>query len=154
MFSSWSCDWISALLIRGGHNTRKFSFELAYKLFPFSMPHRFQKHKAHLWEVMGSASSKSILFGKKYKGCQKCIKGKNSLHVFQFCYFKTNFPLKSDERVWLLGFRRSLRHQDRRFWPMSYFYVICCICHTLSYYDIWRIWHKNMTSVKLVDLGV
>ena len=29
--------------------------ELAYKLFPFSMPYRFQKHKAHLGEVMGSA---------------------------------------------------------------------------------------------------
>jgi hypothetical protein len=72
---------------RGGHNTPTFIFLLAYKLFPFSMPYRFQRHKAHLWEVIGSASLKSILFGKKYKGFSKFIKEKNFQCVFDFFKF-------------------------------------------------------------------
>ena len=41
--------------------------------------------------------------------------------------------------------RRSFRHQDWQIWHMSYSYVICVICHNLTYYDIWCIWHMNMT---------
>jgi hypothetical protein len=36
------------MMIRGGHNSTSFEFELACKLFPFSMVYRFQKHKVYL----------------------------------------------------------------------------------------------------------
>ena len=52
------------------------------------------------------------------------------------------FLTKSDKQVWSL---RSSR---------SYFNVICVIRHNMTFYVIWGIWHRNMTSVNLADLVV
>ena len=44
--------------------------------------------------------------------------------------------------MWLLRSRWSFGHQDQPNWLMSYIYVISVICHKMSYYDEWCIWHN------------
>ena len=139
------------MIIRGHQNTCMFSFELAYNLFPFSMPYRFQKHKAHLWEVMGSASSNSILLSKKIQRMNKCIKGKNSGTFFNFFIIKKFFHKNqingcdcwgSDGRLDTKIDQIGIRHIS-----MSYAsYDIKW--HIMSYdaYDI-EIWHRSTWSI-------
>ena len=105
----------------------------------------FQRHKLLYQAITSAIPSFRLKKCEKYKGFSKSIKGKNFQHVFQFLYFETICYAKSDEEVWLLRSRRSFRHQDRPNWLMSYFNVICVICHNMTFYVIWRIWHWNMT---------
>ena len=53
--NSADCVWIC--IVGGGQKNTKVDFQLACKLIPSSWPSHFQKHKAHLWDPPGSASS-------------------------------------------------------------------------------------------------
>ena len=129
-----------------------FTFQLAYKLFPFSMPYRFQKHKAHLWEVMGSASSKSILFGIKIQRMSKMYKGKKfPTHFSIFFILKQIFHWNRMNGCDCWGSDGRLDTKiDQYDWChiyMSYAtYVI--IYHIMTYdaYDI-EIWHRSYWSI-------
>ena len=52
-------------ILGGGQKIKKFDFELAYKLPPFSWSSWFQKHKDLLWTHMGSAASGNHIFDPK-----------------------------------------------------------------------------------------
>ena len=94
-FKWWPFRW----WLGGGQNTCKLEFELANKLIPFSMPYRFQKHRAHLWEITGSASSKLILFDQKIQRMFKMYKGKFCLTRFSIFLFLNKFLTK----IWWPG---------------------------------------------------
>ena len=87
-----------------------------------------------------------------YKGFFKIHKGKNDFFYFQFIYFKTIFKPKSDQCVELLRSRRFFRDQDRPYWLMSYFDVICVIRHQMTQmtsndaYDI-KMWHQSIWPI-------
>ena len=105
------------------------------------MLYRFQRHKAYLWEMMGSASRRAMFLSQKYKGISKFIKEKFSRPAFWFYYFKIFCLLKSDQRLQLLRSRRFFRHQDCLNRLMSYFdayasYDIKCHIMTNDAYDI------------------
>ena len=53
----WFFQNAFVMCIRGGQKNTKVKFQLAYKLIPSSWLSHFQKHKAHLWDPPGSASS-------------------------------------------------------------------------------------------------
>ena len=77
---------------RGDGKTRKFDFQLAPYLFPFSWPSWFQKHKTHHWEPPGSASSGCHFCRKIYKGNYEKYKNWNILFSnFSFVFFRTSF---------------------------------------------------------------
>ena len=138
----WQCT------LGGGQKNQKCQSELALQLFPFSMVHRFQKHKDHLRGLMGSAPLRVILFGKRIQRILKMYKWKKLPTHFSILFFWNNFVAKSDQQVWLLWSRRLFRHQDKPYRPMSCLDVICA-------YDIkGRIWHQNMTFSDLAYLGV
>ena len=71
---------------------------------------------------------------------------------FQFIHFKTIVKPKSDQCVELLRSRRFFRDQDRPYWLMSYFDVICVIRHQMTQmtsndaYDI-KMWHKSIWPI-------
>ena len=66
------------------------------------------------------------------KDFSKFIKEKMIFFYFQFIYFKTIFKPKSDQCVELLRSRRFFRDQDRPYWLVSYFDVICVIRHHMT----------------------
>ena len=78
-------------------------------------------------------------FVEKYKGLKKFIKGNFFRHIFSFFYIAKNFNQKTKHAALILRSRRSFRHQDRHICLTSYLFVICVICHNLSYYDKLRI---------------
>ena len=52
-------------LKRGGKKNRKVDFELAARLFPFSILSHFQKHKVQLWTTPGSAACRLVHYTKE-----------------------------------------------------------------------------------------
>ena len=92
----------------------------ACKLIPFSMVYRFQKHKVHLWEIRGSASSRAIFLIEKYKGFSKFIKEKYSELVFQFFNFKAIF---SHNRIHRCNYYRRLVSKEASGLQQSHLWV-------------------------------
>ena len=58
-------DFITFVTNKGVKKHRKNKFELAPRLFPFYWLSHFQKHKAQLWTITGSAASKLELYTKE-----------------------------------------------------------------------------------------
>ena len=101
--------------IREDEKTNQFLSWLAFK------PSPFQKYEAHLWEIMGSASSRAILSSKKYKVFSK-LKNmrKCTLHVkiIHEAYFPALFMLY------------GLTYIPRNYHMLVYRYVLNLIWNT------------------------
>ena len=117
------------------HNAPTFKFELAIPLIPFSY-HNVSKNINFKSERFREVLPPRPPFRtQKYKGFPKFIKENIFRPTLNFLYCKTICRLKSDQQVWLLWSRRFFRHQDRPYWLMSYFNVICVIRHNMTFYD-------------------
>jgi hypothetical protein len=135
----------------GGQKTTRCLMFLVSRLSWLPFVFWLQRDKLLYQAITSAIPSFRLKKCEKYKGFSKSLKGKYFQHIFQFFLLWNNFYAKSDWEVWLLRSRRSFRHQDRPNWLMSYFNVIC---YNMTFNFIWRIWHKSMTFVTLVDLGV
>ena len=62
--------------IREGQKNTKVEFQLACNFIPSTRLSHFQKHKAHIWDHPGSASSRCHFSCKIYKGNSEKYKGK------------------------------------------------------------------------------
>ena len=105
--------------VKKDQKDQQFQSELALQLFPFSMLYTFQKHKACVWEIMGSAPPRAIHFGKKIQRILKMHKGKKLPTHLSIYLFWNIFLLKLDPQVPLLWSRCFFRHQDQPYRPMS-----------------------------------
>ena len=92
------------MLGRGGQKNTKVEFQLACKLIPSTRLSHFQKHKAHLWDPPGSASSGCHFSRKIYKGNSEKYKGK--IRKQDISVFEPKHNVKGCLR-WLAAFLRS-----------------------------------------------
>ena len=98
---------------------------------------------------------KAGLFGpQNTKDSRKFIKGKKFRDVFNFFIFKQFSTQNRMTGCDCWGPDGRLDTKVDKFVLCHIYMSRVIICHNLTYYDIWRIWHMNMTYVKFVDLGV
>ena len=101
------------------------------------MPYRCQKYKVHLWEIMGSASSKLILLSKKYKGLNKFPHLEGLLQWQSVCYGLWSVIQDGGLyafQEWVL-YRKVLKYVSSWRWIIRFFatacmaeiHLICCL---------------------------